>query len=240
MKLKKWLTVSAMTAGVLLGGLAAQADSLMLSGGEVLDLGSTISVYDGEHSFFGSQMHDWLIEGNPAESMEKVLVEEHVFPENSAYAKEFAALAATVLKQGKVYQVRTAANDTYYQGMVLSISLTDAQKKQLAVYKKAALENRETTEKDGLVQTLLTACQNQVTVTDASSWEEKKTADGVTYRTGDARVMWKRGGFTLPLYVKGIIMKEEGNTTYTLLAGDQVSGLYLAPFLDTALKGAKK
>ena len=232
--------VSALTAGVVLGGMAAEADSLTLSGGEVLDLGNTISVYDGERSFFGSQIHDWLIEGSPADSIEKVLVKENVFPENSTYAKELSALATDVLKQGKVYQVRAAANDTYYQGMVVSISLTDAQQKQLALYQKAALEDQASTEKDALVQTLLTACQNQVTVTSASSWDEKKTASGLTYRTGDARVMWNRDGFTLPLYVKGMVMKEEGRTTYALLAGDQVSGEYLSSFFDTALKGAKK
>ena len=101
MKLKKWLMVSALTAGVVLGGMAAEADSLTLSGGEVLDLGNTISVYDGERSFFGSQIHDWLIEGSPADSIEKVLVKENVFPENSTYAKELSALATDVLNRGR-------------------------------------------------------------------------------------------------------------------------------------------
>lgn len=240
MKYNKWLTAVALTGAVFCGGMAAEADSLTLSGGEVLDLGNTISVYDGERSFFGSQMHDWLIEGNPSASIEKVLVQENVFPENSAYAKEFSVLAADVLKQGKVYQVRAAANDTYYQGMVVSIALTDAQQKQLAVYQKAALEHQADTEKDTLVQTLLNACHHQVTVTSASSWDEEKAASGLAYRTGDARMIWNRDGFTLPLYMKGVVIKEDGRTTYTLLVGDQVSGQYLAPFFDAALQGAKK
>lgn len=240
MKLKKWLTVSAMTAGVLLGGMAVQADSLTLSGGEVLDLGSTVNVYDGERSFFGSQIHDWLIEGQPAESIEKVLVKENVFPSDTTYAKEVSQLAAEVLKSGKVYQVRAAANDTYYQGLVISLSLSDSQQKKLAVYQKAALENKEKAESDALVSTLLNACQNKVAVKSHSDWQEKKGPSGKTYRTGDVQLSLQQNGLVLPLFLKGILIKEEGGTTYTLLAGDQVSGQYLAPFFDKALQGAKK
>lgn len=223
-----------------MGGLAAQADSLTLSGGEELDLGSTVNVYDGERSFFGSQIHDWLLEGNSAESMEKVLVEENVFPSQTTYAKEVSQLASEVLKSGKVYQVRAAANDTYYQGLVISLSVSESQQKKLAVYQKAALENKENSDSDALVSTLLTACQNKIEVKSHSDWKEKKGASGKTYRTGDVQLSLKQNGFVLPLYMKGIIMQEEGKTTYTLLAGDQVSGQYLAPFFDKALQGAMK
>ncbi len=240
MKLKKWLAVAAVSVSCLMGGMAAEADSLTLSGGEVLDLGNSVNVYDGQRSFFGSQIHDWLIEGQPEASIEKVLVSEKVFPENSTQAKELSALAANALKQGKLYQVRCAANDTYYQGLVVSLSVSDSDMAKLSQYKKAAEENKnDVTAENPLVDTLLAACQGKVEIAEHSHWEEKTTAGGISYRVGDARLVLNKEGFLLPIYVKGLVTKEKGQTTYTLLVCDQLSGRYLSPFFDKAIAGAK-
>ena len=242
MKLKKWLAVSALTASCLMGAMVAQADILTLADGKALDMGSQVSVYDGERSFFGSQIHDWLVEGKPEQSIEKVLVEENVFPEESTQEKEFSQVAAGILKQAKVYQVRTAANDTYYQGMVVSLTVSDADMAKLKSYQKAAEDHKESaaSEENPLVSSLLAACHGKVELTSHSDWAEKTSKEGVTYRTADAKLALNKDGFLLPLYVKGIIMKADGKTTYTLFTADQVSGQYLAAFFDTALQGAKK
>ena len=58
MKMKKWLAVSMTALAVTAGSMVVSADSLTLSGGEVLDMGSSVSVYPGERSFFGSQLHE--------------------------------------------------------------------------------------------------------------------------------------------------------------------------------------
>jgi len=242
MKLKKWLAVSALTASCLMGTMVAQADLLTLADGKALDMGSQVSVYDGERSFFGSQIHDWLVEGKPEQSIEKVLVEEKVFPEDSTQAKDFSTVAAGILKQAKVYQVRAAANDTYYQGMVLSLTVSDSDMAKLKSYQKAAEGNKETaaTEENPLVASLLAACHGKVEIASHSDWTEKTSKAGVTYRMADAKLVLNKNGFLLPLYVKGILMKEEGQTTYTLFTADQVSGQYLSTFFDTALQGVKK
>lgn len=52
MKMKKWLAVSTMAVMLAAGTMSVNADSMTLSGGEVLDMGSSISVYPGERSFF--------------------------------------------------------------------------------------------------------------------------------------------------------------------------------------------
>lgn len=241
MKLKKWLTASFVATSLLMGGMAVHADSLTLSGGEVLDLGSQVTVYDGQRSFFGSQIHDWLVEGNPEASIEKVLVEEKVFPENSSYAKEFALGAADILRHSKVYQVRAAANDTYYQGMVISLSVSDADGLKLALYQKEAMKNHTLpeSEENPMTAAVLALCHGHVTVTSHSSWKDKTSEKGLPYQTGDAMISVERNGFTIPVYVKGLVMKETGRTNYTVLVADQVSGKYLAPFFDTALEGAK-
>ena len=241
MKLKKWLAVSALTVSCFMGGMAAQADVLTLADGKALDLGQAVSVYDGERSFFGSQIHDWLVEGKPEQSIEKVLVEEKVFPTDSTAAKDFSAVAAGILKQAKVYQVRAAANDTFYQGMVVSLTVSDSDMAKLKSYQKAAEENKESAaeEENPLVASLLAACHGKVEVGGHSDWTEKTSKAGVPYRVADAKLVLNKDGFLLPIYVKGMIMQADGKTTYTLFTADQVSGQYLADFFDTALQGVK-
>lgn len=53
MKMKKWLAASLTALAVTAGSMAVSADSLTLSGGEVMDMGASVSVYPGERSFFG-------------------------------------------------------------------------------------------------------------------------------------------------------------------------------------------
>ena len=45
MKMKKWLAASMTALAMAAGTMAVSADSLTLSGGEVLDMGSSVSVY---------------------------------------------------------------------------------------------------------------------------------------------------------------------------------------------------
>ena len=62
MKLSKWMTISTAALALAGGVLTADADSMVLSGGEKLGLGEQGSVFDGKRSFFGSQLHDCLME----------------------------------------------------------------------------------------------------------------------------------------------------------------------------------
>ena len=70
MKLSKWMTISMASLALAGGVLTADADSMVLSGGEKLDLGEKVSVFDGERSFFGSQLHDWLMEDKAVTTVE--------------------------------------------------------------------------------------------------------------------------------------------------------------------------
>lgn len=79
-----------------------------------------------------------------------------------------------------------------------------------------------------------------VKVEDHSSWEDRKSEKGLSYRTADARLVLNKNGFMIPLYVKGVITRGEGKTVYTVFAADQASGRYFQPLLDKALKEAKK
>lgn len=51
MKLSKWMTISMASLALAGGVLTADADSMVLSGGEKLDLGEKVSVFDGKRSF---------------------------------------------------------------------------------------------------------------------------------------------------------------------------------------------
>lgn len=263
MKMKKWLAASLTALAVTAGSMAVSADSLTLSGGEVMDMGSSVSVYPGERSFFGSQLHDWLMEPDAAKTVEKALEGAAVFPKDKDYSKEFSEMAVSILRTGKVYQLRAAADDTFYQGMMVSLSVSDSDMLKLAMYGHTALSDKEKPETAGedaskkasAVKTspsdeapaaedsmdrALSLLRRAVKVEDHSSWEDRKSEKGLSYRTADARLVLNKNGFMIPLYVKGVITRGEGKTVYTVFAADQASGRYFQPLLDKALKEAKK
>lgn len=120
------------------GASAVSAASITTAGDQKLDLGSSISVLPGERTFFGGQFHDWLLTGNVEGTIQEILAQGNVFPENSVNNKQFASVAASILKSAKVYQVCASANDTYYQGMVLSIAVSDNDMTKLLLALNAA------------------------------------------------------------------------------------------------------
>lgn len=138
MKLKKWLAASAAAMILVSGASAVSAASITTAGDQKLDLGSSISVLPGERTFFGGQFHDWLLTGNVEGPIQEILAQGNVFPENSVSNKQFASVAASILKSAKVYQVCASANDTYYQGMVLSIAVSDNDMTKLLLALNAA------------------------------------------------------------------------------------------------------
>ena len=107
MKLSKWMTISMASLALAGGVLTADADSMVLSGGEKLDLGEKVSVFDGKRSFFGSQLHDWLMEDKAVTTVEEAIKKENLFPKNEAYSHDVAQMAVDVLRRGKLYQVRS-------------------------------------------------------------------------------------------------------------------------------------
>ena len=138
MKLKKWLAASAAAMILVSGASAVSAASITTAGDQKLDLGSSISVLPGERTFFGGQFHDWLLTGNVEGTIQEILAQGNVFPENSVSNKQFASVAASILKSAKVYQVCASANETYYQGMVLSIAVSDNDMTKLLLALNAA------------------------------------------------------------------------------------------------------
>lgn len=246
MKMKKWLAVSTMAVMLAAGTMSVNADSMTLSGGEVLDMGSSISVYPGERSFLGSQFHDWLLRSDAASTVEQALESANLFPKDKGYEKEMAEMAVGILRTGKVYQVRVSANDTFYQGMVLSLAVSDNDMLKIAMAGSAALDKDGKTgaltgnERKEAADLALAALRGTVEVEEHSSWSDRVSRQGLVYRTADAKVAVTRNGFLLPLYVKGVITRGEGKTVYTAFVSDQASGNYFRPFLDKALKEAKK
>lgn len=227
MKLSKWMTISMASLALAGGVLTADADSMVLSGGEKLDLGEKVSVFDGKRSFFGSQLHDWLME------------------DKEAYSHDVAQMAVDVLRRGKLYQVRSEDKGICYQGMVVSIALSDADEMKLALYSAALDTQSKEAVKDNQAEAkelapLLAMTHGQLTVKAHSDWADKTSKKGLAYSTGSAQISIIRDGFTLPVYLKAIIHKDKGMTTYTLLAADQASGAYLEPIVDKALAGAEK
>lgn len=268
MTIKKW-AAAGMTALALAAGVSvAQADSLTLAGGETVNLGQKVNVLDGDKTFFGAQLKDWLQRPSAEASVEKLLREKQVFGEEAPEYKELSRAAVSLLRTAKVYQVRSVADGTYYQGMMASLSLSDEELLQWKQYRDLAADGGKAAigGADGPTSVYLTSGQAQqeaaeaagtekkkeagkaekgllggaVQVVSNTSWKEGTSRKGISYRYASARIDAVRNGFAIPLYVEGIIMKEKGRTTFTVFAADQASGKYFAPILEKALQGAAK
>lgn len=180
MKLKKWLAASAAAMILVSGASAVSAASITTAGDQKLDLGSSISVLPGERTFFGGQFHDWLLTGNVEGTIQEILAQGNVFPENSVNNKQFASVAASILKSAKVYQVCASANDTYYQGMVLSIVVSDNDMTKLLLALNAAqAEASPVIEPETAAAA---SADNKVTEGKAAPAAEETAAEGETVK----------------------------------------------------------
>lgn len=180
MKLKKWLAASAAAMILVSGASAVSAASITTAGDQKLDLGSSISVLPGERTFFGGQFHDWLLTGNVEGTIQEILAQGNVFPENSVNNKQFASVAASILKSAKVYQVCASANDTYYQGMVLSIAVSDSDMTKLLLALNAAqAEASPVIEPETAAAA---SADNKVTEGKAAPAAEETAAEGETVK----------------------------------------------------------
>lgn len=180
MKLKKWLAASAAAMILVSGASAVSAASITTAGDQKLDLGSSISVLPGERTFFGGQFHDWLLTGNVEGTIQEILAQGNVFPENSVNNKQFASVAASILKSAKVYQVCASANDTYYQGMVLSIAVSDNDMTKLLLTLNAAqAEASPVIEPETAAAA---SADNKVTEGKAAPAAEETAAEGETVK----------------------------------------------------------
>lgn len=180
MKLKKWLAASAAAMILVSGASAVSAASITTAGDQKLDLGSSISVLPGERTFFGGQFHDWLLTGNIEGTIQEILAQGNVFPENSVNNKQFASVAASILKSAKVYQVCASANDTYYQGMVLSIAVSDNDMTKLLLALNAAqAEASPVIEPETAAAA---SADNKVTEGKAAPAAEETAAEGETVK----------------------------------------------------------
>lgn len=180
MKLKKWLAASAAAMILVSGASAVSAASITTAGDQKLDLGSSISVLPGERTFFGGQFHDWLLTGNVEGTIQEILAQGNVFPENSVSNKQFASVAASILKSAKFYQVCASANDTYYQGMVLSIAVSDNDMTKLLLALNAAqAEASPVIEPETAAAA---SADNKVTEGKAAPAAEETAAEGETVK----------------------------------------------------------
>lgn len=121
MKMKKWLAVSMTALAMAAGTMAVSADSLTLSGGEVLDMGSSVSVYRRKVFLWKPAMtgfwkrmrqNTWRRRWKEQRYFQKTRIPPRV------------QMAVSILRTGKVYQVRAQADDALYQGMMVSLSVS--------------------------------------------------------------------------------------------------------------------
>lgn len=188
MTIKKW-AAAGMTALALAAGISvARADSLTLAGGETVNLGQKVNVLDGDKTFFGAQLKDWLQRPSAEASVEKLLREKQVFGEEAPEYKELSRAAVSLLRTAKVYQVRSVADGTYYQGMMASLSLSDEELLQWKQYRDLAADGGKAAigGADGPTSVYLISGQAQQEAAGAAGTEKKKDAGEAAKDAGKA------------------------------------------------------
>lgn len=224
MKLKKWLAASAAAMILVSGASAVSAASITTAGDQKLDLGSSISVLPGERTFFGGQFHDWLLTGNVEGTIQEILAQGNVFPENSVNNKQFASVAASILKSAKVYQVCASANDTYYQGMVLSIAVSDNDMTKLLLALNAAqAEASPVIEPETAAAA---SADNKVTEGKAAPAAEETAAEGETVKAAATKAATEK---TVKAEAKKETKKEAKEEKSEIKnSGDVLDGMQIA------------
>lgn len=236
---------------------------MVLSSGETITLGDRISVGEGKNSFIGSQINDWMRRPDSVNTVEKFLGRQgwQGTPEEE---KALAERIVKIARGASLYQLRSEAQTTYYQGFVISLPVTaedaaalkDLSLKEVAGEKAAAAEaapaegtapvKEEAAAKKILpdsseFSTIVNRAASQyMTVTNTPSWKNGRTKNGLAYRHGTALVDFRNHNMKIPLSLDGYVTEENGSTYYTVLIADQASGAYFAPYLEKAFQGAEK
>lgn len=241
--MKKGIVAVIAAAGVLLGSMTASADTLPLPQGETLDLGAAVSVYDGQESFFGTKLYEWLSDKDSSSALEKAITKWEFYPkEDTRRPRELAMVLMELLKGTKLFQIRTEMADTYYQEFVISVPVSDKNKLAVMDLSAAAKPVKESKGKEltRMYEEKLPLLAKQFELTSHTDWKEGFTKSGHSYRFGEARVALVKEGFTLPLALTGYITRNDEGTVYTIFIGDQSSAAYFAPIVKKAIEGAAR
>jgi hypothetical protein len=253
--MKKWMAAAAAAVLMTTGVLSANADNLVLPEGQTLPLGSEVNVWKGSQSFVGGVVEDFLGKKDLPDVLEKNIRETGVFPESDeASPHELAQLTARVLKNSRLYQLRSDVNDTFYTGLVISLPVSGNDMAQMLKLASAARmpegytssgslteEEREAgTDVAGVVfDKAMTEWSQFLTVGEHSSWEDGVSSSGVPYSKAHANLVINQSGLLLPVYVGGFILKGDTGATYNILIADQTSGDYFGEIVDNALQEIK-
>lgn len=238
--MKKIFTAAIAAAGVFLGTLTASADTLPLPRGETLDLGAAVSVYDGQDSFFGAKMYEWMADKESVSKLGEAITKLEIYPkEDTRRPRELAMALMETLRGAKLFQIRTETADTYYQEFVISVPLSDKNKLAMIdlITSAKPVKNSEPKELIPMYEKKLYWLTHQFDVTSHTDWKEGITKSGHSYRFGEAKVVFRKDNFTLPLTLTGYTTSNDDGTVYTIFIGDQSSAAYFAPIVKKAMEG---
>lgn len=248
--MKKWLCAAATAGFCALSMTGVFADNLVLPQGEVLPLTDKVTVWNGQSSFLGTYVSEFLESDNLVKTLEKEFTKAGIFNEkHKQNAEELAKLTASLLKNSRMYQVRSEVNNTFYTGFVVSMPVSDKDKAALerltdeSVLSEKVVQDSKKPVQDILGEALGRALnkENQaVSVSDVSKVREGKSQKGIDYKEVHAHVLINQSGLLLPVYAGGFSIENKEGTTYNLILTDETAGNYFEPILQEALRRASR
>lgn len=246
---KRWMG-AALAAALCLSPAAAQADDLTLPSGEVLPLGSAVAVWRGEDSYFAGKIDAALANPSLGETFAKGWIEDGVYPASEKEAAErMGRAAAELLRESRVYQLRSVSGNTMYTAYVLSLPidlpLTEEELTRWNGWVK------ELGTKEGLTEEALASLDAHGELAESvrigmeaarmAVTEEGTSKGGVGYRLSMTQLAPTVWDYAMPMWlgVLGTTKAGGGNLTVTVFLADQVSGRYFAPLLKQAAEAAR-
>lgn len=229
----KKIIASVLLLSSLITGTVVKADKLTLPKGEELDLGEKIGVYDSRDSFFGKMIKEELPKKETKEKIKESLVYTQAGKKYDKETNEEIDALIKILEKTRIYQLRSDTKEAYYQGIVTSVYVTNAEKAQITKLLKKFEKSKK--ERD-VIGTLIETYIKNIPF-DIKTSETKKSKKGTKYIEKEEKIKIEEAQFLEPLYKYTIIIKDLDGETYTQLRADQVSGKYLKPFISDTLKG---
>ncbi len=247
--MRKWMG-AALAAALCLSPAAALADDLTLPSGEVLPLGSEVAVWRGADSYFAEKLDAVLADPALAEAIAQDFIEAGVYGESEkADAERVGQAVADIIRESRMYQLRSVSGNTMYTAYVLSLPLdlplTEA---DTARWNRWA---REFGEEAGVSGEALARLDRHGELSQSvkagmeaaklAARSEGTSAGGVSYQLSMTQLTPEAYDYAMPLWlgVLGTTKADGGNLTVTVILADQASGRYFAPILAKAAEAAK-
>ncbi len=240
--MKKRTGALALAFALAVGSISMAAD-LTLSDGHVLPLDSTITVHDGSRSYLAPEFEKSLEQPELRKNLAERIRTLGLFPDrDTAHEEMMADQLIRLLKEGKVYQLRSERPEAMYQ--MVSVSARMGREDLARWVEIVNAIHRAHPEKINSVPSVpeprdILEAQYKSTGAQNGRFVKGKTVCGTSYVAGGVYAAPQNEGMTFPLYAFVLETADDDHMGLTVFLTDQVTGKVFEPILKKGAEGLK-